>query len=205
MIPTALLVAALQVEPPTPPPSEPPRPPIVAETMVAAGTGITYGPVVSGLALSILFTHGIDVLDLGIEGNATILTSGLFGVGPVAGIHLGEEFSFRLLGTVGLHYYSSAGHDFLTGDPGISGTLPYIGARWLFGYRVHVSNVRQRPFIGLLAAADVDLMHRKETVAYTDGYGDFGTPQEQRATHEIGQISFSGMLMGGWELDLAPY
>jgi hypothetical protein len=200
MLPLAPLLAALSA---TPPPdsavrAEPPPPEPVLETAVLAGMGLAGGHLVGGMDFSILLTQDIGMLELGLEADLILLTSRLFGAGLVAGVRVGDDVSFRVLGAGGVHVFNGIYADRLTGDPGMSDTLPYVGCRWLFGYRVRVSNPRRRPTIGVLAALDYDLFREQATY-------QGGPPQYATVTRERGQLTYRALFLAGWERDLTPY
>jgi hypothetical protein len=126
----------------------------------------------------------------------------MLGVSALAGVHVGDDFSLRVLSTGGVHHYVGIGRGLISDDPGASGSTPYVGARVVLAYRWRVSSVQRRPFFGLLGGLDQDLDQRDVTVTYSDG--DYLTPPS-RSTHHLGQTTYTGLFVAGLELDLAPY
>jgi hypothetical protein len=179
-------------EPEAPPPKR------ILETTLSVGGGLAGGSTVGGMVMSGLLTHDVGMLEFGLNGDFILLRSLLSGTGVVAGIRVGDDVSFRVLAAGGLHYYSQVYDEDLAG---MSGTLPYIGARWLFGYRFKVSSTARRPWLGVLGLLDYDLMREQKSVTYSPD-GGFS---EQTVTRELGQLTYAVQVMVGWELDLTPY
>jgi len=180
---------------------EPAPPERVLETMLSTGGGIAGGSAVGGMAFSMMLTHDIGMLELGIEADMILLKSLVYGAGVLGGIRVGDDVSFRVLATGGVHYYDDLYRDYSSNDPGVSGSVPYIGARWLFGYRFKVSSTKRRPWLGVIGLLDHDLFRERKTVVYSPD-GGF---TENRASHELGQLTYAVLVMAGWEIDLTPY
>jgi hypothetical protein len=209
MLHLAPLVAALSTTPAADavnPPNEQAAPAErVQETSVIGGLGVAGGKTHGGMGVSALASHRISVIQLGIELNTSFLFSAMAGVGAVGGLHVGDNFSASVLGTVGMHHYSGIGRGLLSDDPGVTGSTPYVGGRLLVGYAFRVSNPARRPFIGLLAGMDHDLDQRELSVRYQNENWFSGGTSEQTSTHHLGQTTYTGLFVGGIELDLAPY
>jgi hypothetical protein len=179
----------------------PEPPPRVTESSFFSGTGVAGGKTQAGLGLSGLGTHRVSYFEFGLELNMSLLFSAMLGVGALAGVHVGDDFSLRVLSTGGVHHYLGVGRDLLSDDPGASGSTPYVGARVVLAYRWRVSSVQRRPFFGLMGGLDQDLDQRDVTVRYSDDY--YTPPSTSR--HHLGQTTYTGLFVAGLELDLAPY
>jgi hypothetical protein len=177
-----------------------PPPPRILESNLSAGGGLAGGSSVTGMAFNLMVTHDIGMLELGVEGDMVLLRSFMYGVGALGGIRVGDDVSFRVLATGGVHYYEGLYRDHTAGDPGVSGSVPYIGARWLFGYRFKVSSTKRRPWLGVMGLLDHDLFRETQSVTYSpDGFSETTT------RHELGQLTYAVLVMAGWEVDLTPY
>lgn len=178
----------------------------VAETSFIGGLGAASGESVGGPGLTMLATHRLEWLELGAECHGAALFSGMLGIGAVGGVHIGETFSVRALGSVGMHSYSHVGRGLLSDDPGISGSVPYAGGRLVLGYSfAGRKSSPHRAFIGLVGALDQDLERETRTVTYQSDNWLFGGSSEVTSTHTIGQTTLAGFLVGGLEVDLTSY
>jgi hypothetical protein len=178
----------------------------VAETSFMGGLGLAGGDSAGGLGFAMLATHRLKWLELGGECYGAALFSAMFGVGAVGGLHVGESFSVRALGSLGMHSYSHVSGGLLTDDPGISGSVPYAGARLVLGYSfAGRAGSAQRAFIGLLGTLDRDLERETRSVTYQSRGWLTGETSEMTSTHTIGQTTIAGFLVVGVDLDLTSY
>jgi hypothetical protein len=65
--------------------------------------------------------------------------------------------------------------------------------------------LRHRAFIGLMGGLDHDLAREKRSVSYVNHGWLFGETTEQTASHTVGQITTSGFVVAGVDLDLLAY
>jgi hypothetical protein len=178
----------------------------VAETSFIGGLGAAGGESMGGPGFTMLATHRLEWFELGAECHGAALFSGMLGIGAVGGLHIGETFSVRALGSVGMHSYSHVGRGLLSDDPGISGSVPYAGGRLVLGYSfAGRKGSPHRAFIGLVGALDQDLERETRTVTYQSENWLFGGSSEVTSTHTIGQTTIAGFLVGGVHVDLTSY
>jgi hypothetical protein len=207
MLPLVALLSAVSASTPAPPtPKVEPAVAHVAETSFIAGLGGVGGKTMGGPGFTMLATHRLEWLELGAECYGAALFSGVLGIGAVGGLHIGESFSVRALGSVGMHSYSNVGGGLLSDDPGISGSVPYAGGRLVLGYSfTGRKSSPHRAFIGLVGALDQDLERETRTVSYQSENWFFGGSSEVTSTHTIGQTTIAGFLVGGVDVDLTSY
>ena len=209
MIQLMPLLAALTTSVPKPAVgATPPGVPVaVAETSLVGGLGVAGGETAGGVGFSLMATHRFQWVELGLDCHATALFSAMAGMGAVGGLHLGSDFSVRLLGSAGMHAYHRVGSSLLSNDPGVSGSVPYAGGRLVLGYSfAGRKSSRHRAFIGLIAALDSDLERESKSVTYTADDWLFGNGSSKTSsTHAIGQTTLAGFLVAGVDLDLTSY
>jgi hypothetical protein len=206
MLPLVPLLAALSTATPTGPALAGPAPDPVPESSFMAGLGGAGGESAGGVGLLMLATHRLSWLELGVDCYGAALFSAMFGVGAVAGLRLGDAFSVRALGSVGMHSYSAVGRGLLSGDPGVSGSVPYAGGRLVLGYSfAGRERSPHRAFIGVLGVLDEDLQRRTRSVTYQAEAWIFGGSGEVTTTHTIGQTTLAGFVVAGVEVDLTSY
>jgi hypothetical protein len=173
------------------------------ETSVIAGLGVAGGEGAGGLGVALLATHHFRWFELGLEAHAAALVARLAGAGCVGGLHFGEHFSLRLLGSAGIHSYAGVGRRLLSDDPGVSGSAPYAGGRLVLGYSFPArAGLRHRGFVGFMGAVDQDLVRSTRTVSYIEEGWFFGGTTEQTSSHTVGQLTMAGFLVAGVDLDL---
>jgi hypothetical protein len=178
----------------------------VPETSFMGGLGVAGGDSAGGLGFTMLATHRLTWLELGGECYGAALFSAMFAVGAVGGLHVGESFSVRALGSLGMHSYSHIGRGLLSEDPGISGSVPYAGGRLVLGYSfAGRARSAQRAFIGLIGTLDRDLDRKTKSVTYQSEDWLFGGTSEVTSTHTIGQTTVAGFLVVGVDVDLTSY
>jgi hypothetical protein len=167
------------------------------------GLGVEDGDSAGGLALTASVFHRISFVELGAELYGAAALGGRIGsFGGLLGLHLGSEFSARLLAAAGGHRYSAVGTGLLSDDPGVSGSSPYVGGRVMLGY----SFPRSRLFLGALWLFDEDLERRQKSVTYTyTGWLDGGDPSQSTSLHWVGQTTWGVLFVVGREFDLAGY
>jgi hypothetical protein len=184
-----------------------PAPVAVPETSLLGGLGVAGGETAGGAGFSLLATHRFEWIELGLECQGAALFSAMLGIGGVGGLHLGNDFSVRLLGSAGLHSYHGVGSGLLSNDPGVSGSVPYAGGRLVLGYSFAVrKNGPHRVVVGLIGAWDRDLDRKSKSVTYTtDDWLFGGGASDVTATHTIGQTTTAGFLVAGVEVDLTSY
>jgi len=177
------------------------------ETSVLGGVGIVGGDSMGGAALSLLALHRFEWLELGLDGQAAGMVAGMWSVGGMAGLHLGDDVSVRLLASVGWHAYGGVGRDlFFGGDPGVSGSTPYVGGRLLLGRSLsRLVGKRHRGFLGALVAVDDDLRRATKSVTYAHDPWLWGEVEQRTESHGIGQLTLGAFFIAGVELDLASY
>ena len=186
-------------------PDEAPPPPI-RETSLVAGLGVATGEGAGGPGFTLMATHRFHFLELGLDCQAAAFMSRMAGIGGVGGLHFGEDFSLRLLGSAGIHTYGAIGSQLLSNDPGVSGTVPYAGGRLVLGYSFPArSRLPHRAFIGLLGGIDQDLARKQRSVTYVEEGFIFGGTTIQTSTHTVGQLTMSGFLVAGVDLDFVGY
>jgi hypothetical protein len=206
MLPLVPLLTALSTATPTDSVSVSPALDHVAETSFVAGLGAAGGDSVGGVGFMMLATHRVKWVELGVDCYGAALLSGMFGLGAVAGLHLGEAFSLRVLGSVGMHSYSAVGRGLLSDDPGISGSTPYAGGRLVLGYSfAGRKGSPHRAFIGVVGVLDEDLNRETRAVTYQSENWIFGGTSEVTSRHTIGQTTLAGFIVGGVDLDLTNY
>jgi len=177
-----------------------------AETAVLAGPGVVSGQTMAGAAVSFIAMHRWRWLELGADVEAAGLIAGQLGWGGMAGLHLGDDFSLRLLGSAGWHAYGGVGGALLSDDPGVSGRTPYVGGRLLLGHSLERrAGTNHRGFFGILTALDDDLSRTTKSVTYRHESWFGGGPTETTASHTVGQLTFAAYFVAGVELDLADY
>ncbi len=177
----------------------------IRETSVITGLGWASGQGAGGVGFTLMATHRFRFVELGLDGQAAAFVSRMAGVGAVGGLHLGEDFSLRLLGSAGVHTYGAVGKHLLSDDPGVSGTVPYAGGRVVLGYSFPARSRPHRAFIGLLGGMDQDLARKQRAVTYIDEDWLFGGRTEQTSIHSVGQLTISGFVVAGVDLDLVGY
>lgn len=191
-----LLAVAGSSSPPVP--AEAPK-----ETSVIAGLGVAGGEGAGGLGLAVLATHRLWWFELGLEAHAAALMSRMAGAGCVGGLHFGENFSLRLLGTAGVHSYEGVGRRWLSDDRGVSGSTPYAGGRLVLGYSLPArAGLRHRGFVGLMGGIDQDLARLRRTSQHIETGWLFGGTTVQTFQHTVGQLTLAGFLVAGVDLDL---
>lgn len=187
-------------------PRDAPPPSTVNETSILAGLGLAGGEGTGGLGLTLLATHRWRFLELGVDAHVSAFISHQAGLGGVGGFHFGDQLSLRLLGGAGFHSYGGIGRGLLSDDPGVSGAVPYAGGRVVLGYSFRSRpGLRHRGFIGLMGGLDQDLAREKRTVTYLEEGWLFGGTTEQTSVHTVGQLTMSGFLVAGVDLDLLSY
>jgi hypothetical protein len=160
---TAPSLARERVEPPAEP---------ATDLSARAATGIfgTSEDHVGGLVgAEVLVRRGWVVV-----GGMTALSAALFefrdvAVGPELGIALRLPHWARVevLGFGGARHYSRFGRDFLFGDnPGVSGTLPFVGLQTHLG--VELGKPQARFSLGLRSFVDTDLGRLSKTHTYEE-------------------------------------
>lgn len=166
---------------------------------VLPSVGATGGSHGAGLDLGILASYRYQLLELGVEGRLGAWYPGNSYLSGAAllGTHLGDRWSLRALAAMGVHGYQNVGaqnydSDSST-DPGVSATLPFVGARLVGG---HSFGDRTRFFLGLTALLDYDI----GTVSKKSEYMSGGLPREK--TYEVGQLLGGGMLTIGMEFEI---
>lgn len=206
MLPFVPLLTALSTATPSDSALASPAVEHVAETSFMAGLGAAGGDNVGGVGFMMLATHRLKWLELGVDCYGAALSSGMFGLGAVAGLHLGEAFSVRALGSVGMHSYSAVGRGLLSDDPGSSGSVPYAGGRLVLGYSfAGRAGSPHRAFIGVVGVLDEDLKRETRAVTYQSENWIFGGSSEVTSRHTIGQTTLAGFIVGGVALDLTSY
>jgi len=157
-----------------------------------------------GAALSLSLLHHLSFVEVGAElYGAAALGGRVGGLGALLGLHLGSDFSVRALAVAGVHSYSAVGRGFLSDDPGIGGSMAYVGGRLVLGYAF---GRKDRLFVGVLGMLDEDLERRRGSVTYTDTPWLFGgEPSTTTSHHSVGQTSYGILLTGGVGFDLTSY
>jgi hypothetical protein len=157
-----------------------------------------------GAALSLSLLHHLSFLEFGAElSGAAGLGGRVGGVGALLGLHLGSDFSVRALAVAGVHGYSAVGRGLLSDDPGIGGSMAYVGGRLVLGYAF---GHKGRLFVGVLGMLDEDLERRRGSVTYTDTPWLLGDePSTRTSHHNVGQTSCGILLTVGMGLDLTSY
>lgn len=177
-----------------------------SETSLLAGIGFARGATQGGLGLTLLLTHRLGPLELGVDWQGVALSSSMLGVGAVAGLHFGDDASVRLLASAGKHYYAGVGREFLGSDPGVSWDTPYVGGRALLGYSLaRRPGRRHRGFVGAMVGMDRDLSRTTKQVTYTEVPWLLGEPYQQTRSHRVGQTTYSAFFVAGVELDFMSY
>jgi hypothetical protein len=203
MLPTIVLLPALALgEPPAQAlPIEREMPESTDETVLMGGMGSATGERVGGLALSLSMLHRIYFVELGAElYGATALAGRMGSFGGLLGWHVGADFSLRALVAGGVHGYEAIGSGFLSDDPGVDGSSPYVGGRVVLGYSFG------RFFLGVVGMLDEDLHRQTKSVSYRSRHVLFGVqPTEHHSEHTIGQTTFGMLFVFGCEFDLTRY
>jgi hypothetical protein len=153
------------------------------------------------MAFSLAGLHRMGVVEVGAELYGAALFSAVGGAGGLAGVHVGSDFSMRALFTCGVHGYDGVGHGILSKDPGVGGTLPYVGGRLVLGY----APGERRTFYGLLGMMDEDLDRQEKSVTYEEEGWFSGDRYETTSDHTIGQTTWGAMFVIGRQFDLAGY
>src|SRR5688500_264705 len=180
------------------------------ETLLMSGVGFigavdaAGSDTAGGAALSLNLLHHLSFVEVGAElYGAAALGGRVGGLGALLGIHLGSDFSVRALAVAGVHSYSAVGRGFLSDDPGIGGSMAYVGGRLVLGYTF---GRKERLFVVVLGLLDDDLERRRGSVTYTDTPWLFGDePSTTTRHHSVGQTSFGILLTVGMGFDLTSY
>lgn len=176
---------------------------VTNETVLLAGAGTALGETSGGLAASVTALHRVHFLELGVEAYGAAAFSAIGSLGGLAGVHLGSRFSMSALLSGGVHHYGGVGAGLLSDDPGVSGSVPYLGGRLLLGYSF---GKQRRYFIGLSGSVEEDLERQRKSVTYVEEPWLFGgEPYTATSEHTIGQTTWTGLLMFGRKFDLARY
>jgi len=172
------------------------------ETSLLGGVGVAAGDTAGGLGFSISGLHRISYFEVGGELYGAALFSAVGGIGGLAGLHLGSELSLRALATGGVHGYDGVGRGILSDDPGVGGTLPYVGGRLVLGYAPASGTM----FYGLSGMLDEDLGRERRTSTYeTEPWFSDGERYTTSSDHSVGQTTWGAMFVMGKRFDLASY
>lgn len=108
-------------------------------------------------------------------------------------------WGFDLLGAAGVHRYDGIGRGILSDDPGVSGTLPFVGAR---ARGVYVFGKGARHFqLGLGATYDHDLGHVTRTYEYQETSWWDGSKSTETKTRTVGFDSVGATIDLGMTFD----
>jgi hypothetical protein len=100
----------------------------------------------------------------------------------------------EILGLGGVHVYDNVGRAFLSADPGVSGTLPFVGARAHLG--VALGGRGARIGLGLEPFLETDIGRQSKTTTFPMLFNVPGT--NETVTHTVGAARAGVMLaLGG--------
>jgi hypothetical protein len=188
---TATSTAWAQTDRGTPP--EPPSKPAGFETGFGV-EAVSQGGFVDGdgggmlVGATFLFRQGPLVLGFVAERSmmfdATNTYAGVAGVSARAG-----RFRTKLLASAGTHEYVGVGGSLFGSDPGVNGSVGFVGGRLMPSYRFFSGPTHLE--LGALVLYEADLSRRTVHYTYTDTQDDwlFGTgggSVEQEGSHTIG-------------------
>jgi hypothetical protein len=140
--------------------------------------------------------HWVEIGGFGEQGSTLFGWSNI-GVGGLVGAAWQSDFGLRLgLGAAGgEHFYTGVGKGFLSADPGVSASMPFVGARARISYLFGRGPAHfELGAVGSLES-DLDRVSRSSTYVQDPWFG--GSPTVEHAQHQVGFRRASvGMQLG---------